>query len=136
MDGSILELDARSRHQISNRARGQYLVRARHRCYPGTGVHGDPSQFPVYQLTFPGMQARADLQPEFGDRGEDAAGAADCPPGPVEARQEPVAGDIDLVAAKTIELLANRFVMPLAEIPPASIAQLRGARSRTDDIGE
>jgi hypothetical protein len=57
-------------------------------------------------------------------------------PGPVEARQEPVAGDIDLLAAKPIELLANRFVMPLHEIPPASVAQPGGERSRTDDIGE
>jgi hypothetical protein len=34
-----------------------------------------------------------------------------------EARQEPVTGDIDLLAAKPIELLANRFVTPLHEIP-------------------
>ena len=52
-DGSILELYARSRHQISNRTRDHYLVRARHRCYPGTGVHGDPNQFSRLLATQP-----------------------------------------------------------------------------------
>jgi len=56
------------RHQISNRAQDQYLARARRRCYPGTDVRGDPSQFPACQLAFPGMQARADLQPDGRDR--------------------------------------------------------------------
>src|SRR5829696_8509571 len=89
------------------------------------------------QLALPDMQADADLDPEVVSRGDDRLCAAQGGGGrPGEGRQEAVAGRLHLAAAEARELPANELVVPGEQVTPAPVPQLRGARSRVDDIGE
>jgi len=65
-----------------------------------------PPTLTVDELTLTGVQAGADLKPEFPDGLGDRAGAADRARRPVEAREEAVAGDVKLCAAEADELAA------------------------------
>ena len=50
--------------------------------------------------------------------------------------EEPVAGGVDLAAAKTVQLVADHGVVPVEQHAPLPVAQLHGAVGRTDDVGE
>jgi len=54
----------------------------------------------------------------------------------VERREEAVAGRVHLSAPKVVELSANERVVSGEKLVPGSIAKLRRARGRADDVGE
>ena len=55
---------------------------------------------------------------------------------PVERREEPVAGRVDLAAAEALELAPDERVVPLEQVAPAPVAELRRPLGRADDVGE
>src|SRR5208282_6809940 len=57
----IAELNARSRHQILDRAGNQHFIRVGRALYAGCDVHRDTADTVVDQLAFAGMQSGAHL---------------------------------------------------------------------------
>jgi hypothetical protein len=55
---------------------------------------------------------------------------------PIERREEPVAGRVELAAAEAAELAADGRVMPLEQRTPARVAQQGCDPGRADDVGE
>ena len=82
------------------------------------------------------MQACADLDPEFAHAFSDRTGTADRARRAVEAREEAVAGDVELRTAKADEFAADECVMALEQLPPGTIAELSRLRRRADDVSE
>ena len=103
----VLELDPRARHQVLHRARDEHLAR------PGLGGHscadadGDSRELAVVQLTLAGVQARAQVEPELADMGDDRLRTADGARRPVEGREEAVARGVELLATEAGELAAH-----------------------------
>jgi hypothetical protein len=78
-------------------------------------VHRDAGQIVPDNLDLARVQAAADRDPESSQRVTHRHGAADRPRGPVEGREEPVAGRIDLPSAVAGQDLAHRGVMALQQ---------------------
>ena len=70
------------------------------------------------------MDPGANLEAELRDALDDLAGARDRPSRPVEAREEPVARDVELTAAEAGQIGADDLMMLLEQLTPATIAQL------------
>ena len=95
-----------------------------------------PRTFVAVELALAGVDARTDVDAELPQRVADRERAADGARRTVERGEEPVAGGVDLAAAKPLELAPNRGVVRAEELAPAAIAELHGPLRRADDVGE
>jgi hypothetical protein len=82
------------------------------------------------------MHTGSDLEPDRTQLLDDCLGAAHCPRRPVERREEPVAGRIDLTTPESAELMTHHGVVPLEQLLPCAVANCAGPLGRTDDVGE
>src|ERR1700747_1417918 len=73
------------------------------------------------------MEAGADLDSELTRVLADRARTPNRTGRTVEAGKEPVAGLLDLAAPEPLELRAHQRVVALAQLPPTTVAQRRGA---------
>ncbi len=78
------------------------------------------------------MHAAADLDPERPDGTHELLGTRDRPRRSVEPREEAVARRVLLPAAEALELFADDRVVPLHQLLPSPIAQLRLTLRRAD----
>lgn len=67
-----------------------------------------------------------DLESERARPFDGRPGAADGAAGPVEARQEAVAGGVDLPPAEACQLPTDQLVVALEQLPPRAIAEPGG----------
>ena len=67
--------------------------------------------------------------------GDQCARALDRSTGPVERGEEAVSGGIDLIATELRETPANHRVVAVEEVTPRTVADLRRALGRADDVG-
>ena len=77
-----------------------------------------------------------DLEPQLADAVADRDRTADRAGRAVERREEPVADDLDLVAAEPLELTAHDPVVVGQQGLPADVAELGRPLGRADDVGE
>src|SRR5260221_12172912 len=99
VDPAILEQEPRPRDEVADDARRPHLAVAREGGHPSADVDRDALDAMAAQLDLAGVHAGANLDAERADRDLDRKRAADGPSGTVEARQEPVAGGVDLLAS-------------------------------------
>jgi 3-oxoacyl-[acyl-carrier-protein] synthase II len=103
-----------------------------------------PPHLPVDELTLAGVEPDAYVHAELPNRSDDSARAADRTGGPVEAREEPVARSVDLLAPEPRELSSYRFgradVMlaggseaPITRVAIAGFSAMRALSQRNDD---
>src|SRR6266545_6408674 len=82
------------------------------------------------------MEACADVQPKLPDRPGNRLRTPYSARRSVEAREEPVAGRVELAPAEAIELSTHERVVRGNELRPAPVADLRRALGRADDVRE
>ena len=99
-------------------------------------MHRNAAELVAHDLALAGVETGADPDAEGANGVADGAGAADGAGGAVEGGQEAVARGIELPAAESDDLAANRGVVGLEEIPPGTIPDGRGGRSGAHDVGE
>ena len=136
MRASVLEGDPRARDEVLDRARDKHLARLGPGGNAGAGVDGDPRHLPVQQLTLACVETRAHLQLQRVHVLDDRLRAPDRPRRPIEAREEPVAGGVDLTSPEPDELPPYQLVVTLQELVPSTISQHCRPLGRTDDVGE
>src|ERR1043165_5870630 len=129
------EAETRARDEVFDRAGDEHLPRLRLLRDTSSDVYCDPANLAVHQLALTGMQACANLQAELAHALADRAGAANRARRPVEPREEAVAGDVELGAAKTEELTADQRMVALEKFAPAPVAKIARLRSRADGVG-
>src|SRR5262249_58605905 len=93
---TVLELDARARDEVLDRLRDEHLSARREAGHAGADVHRQPGELLPHALALARVDPRADLEPQVWNALDDLAGARDRACRPVEAREEPVAGGVDL----------------------------------------
>ena len=108
---AVLEGDARAGHEVLDGSRHEHLARAGGGSDARSGVDGDSRRLPGDDFALAGVNADANLEAELVNQLGDGASAADRPGRSVEAREEPVAGSVDLAAAEACELLSDRGVV-------------------------
>jgi hypothetical protein len=99
-------------------------------------VNREPSELLSDQLALAGVKSDADPQPEQGHGLADCGSAPNGLRGPIEAREEPVSGGIDLAPSETLEFLADNELKALEELLPAAIADCRRPLGGADDVDE
>src|SRR5437867_2572441 len=107
MSAAVLEGEAGAGDEVLDGARDEHLAGPGLRSDPRARVDGDPGDLAVQEFALAGVQAGAHLEPQLADLLDDRLRAADRPRGPVEAREEAVAGGVDLPAAEAGELLSH-----------------------------
>src|SRR5687767_8650653 len=112
----MLELDSRPRHQVLHGARDDHLPRPGLAGHARADADGDSRELAVVQLALAGVQARAQLEPELTDVGDDRLRAANRSRRPVEGREETVSRGVELCPAEARELTPHGGVMPRKEI--------------------
>src|SRR3954468_18433591 len=99
-------------------------------------MDGDPAELSINDLALTGVQARSDLDPQLGDLPADRRSAAYATRRPIERREEPVAGGVQLTAAMASQLSSHNRVVALHDLPPSRIPHLRQMNRRVDDVRE
>jgi hypothetical protein len=82
------------------------------------------------------MEARADLEAELAEAISNRTGAPNCARRPVEGREEPVSGCVDLVPTESTELIPNELMVLLQELSPRPVTELGRSRWCVDDVRE
>jgi hypothetical protein len=99
-------------------------------------VDGKTTELSVDHLALTGMHPG----PHFDAQGprcvSDRASATHGSGGTVERGEQSVAGGVDLLAAKAVELAANERMVRLEQVAPSSVTELDGAVRRGDDVHE
>ena len=132
----VPEPEARAGDRVAERRGHQHLTGLPDPHHPGRDVHREPADLPLHQLGLAEMGAGANLDPELADGVDDRAGATDRVRGPVEAREEAVPRGVQLAPPMALQLLSDERVVPLDQVPPPAVPQIRGDLGRADDVGE
>ena len=107
----IFERDLGACNEILDGARSEHLARRSDRGDARPDDDGEASRLTVDDLALAGVQARPDVESEFGNCCNDRGGAAHRTRRPVEAREEAVTSRVDLASTKADELLPDKSVM-------------------------
>jgi hypothetical protein len=99
-------------------------------------VHREAANVVASEFDLTGVAPGADIQAEVADGCAERLGAADGPGGPVEGRQQAVAGGVDVAAPVPFDLPARQVIMLGEEIGPAGVAELGQPLGGPDDVGE
>src|SRR5207245_8629287 len=117
------EGDARVEAEVGYRSGEHCVARA------GVGedargdVHRDAADITIFDLTFAGMQAGADLQAKRTRGLANRLGTADGPPGTIEGGGQVVARHGGRAPAETRELLPGHRLIRPAAVAPAAVAE-------------
>ena len=103
----ILEFDPGPGDEVLDGARHDDLRRLRGRRHALADVHREPADVVATKLDLAGVQADAHVDVQGGRGRTDRTRAANTARGPVERREEPVTGRLDLVATEGLELAAD-----------------------------
>ena len=123
----IFERDLGACNEILDGVRSEHLARRSDGGDARSDDDGEATRLTVDDLALAGVQARSDVESEFGHCRHDRVGAPHRTSRPVETREEAVTGGIDLAPTKADELLPDERVVALDEIAPARVAQFRCA---------
>src|SRR3954470_99258 len=124
------------RHQLLHRTRHQHLAGARFCGDAGADVEGEADRLSAAHGVFAGMQADPDLEAERTHGLLDRGRAIDSGGRRLERRQHAVARGRDFLAARALQLLADRRVIMTHDLGPADIAELCGFCGGADDIDD
>ena len=136
MLAALVELKARAGDEILHRLRDEHFSPARQSRDARADRDGDAGDLALVQLALARVDARANLEPELAHAVHDRVRAANRPRGPVERREETVAGGVLLVAAEPGQLAPHEGVVPVEQLPPGVVAESSGPLGRTDDVRE
>jgi hypothetical protein len=133
---NVREPNASARHQIFDRTRDEDLAGRCLRHDPGPDVHRDSADVLAHQFALAGVEARPDLNTQFGNLVPHPGCASDGSGWTVECGKEAVPDRLDLPPAKLDERLADQRVVMLQQIPPPVVAEPAGSLGRANDVGE
>jgi hypothetical protein len=132
----ILEDQAGSGCQVSDRRGHQDLRGSGERHDPRSSVHGDAVDVLAFSLDLARMDTRTDLDPDrtssLGDRGRTPHG----PSGAIERRKEPVTSCVDLDTVETLKLVPDQLVVLRQKLAPPGVSQKSGSLRRPHDVRE
>src|SRR6266542_532231 len=130
------EAEARHGDQIPDGARHEHHARRRQRRDTCPDVDRDAARLAAGHLALARVDAGADLETERAHGVDDGTRAADRPRRPVEHGQYAVPGRVDLATATAPEFAPNEREVPLEELAPGAVAELRDPVGRAHDVGE
>src|SRR4029079_8236381 len=116
--------------EVLDRLRDEDLPRLGLRRHPSPDRDGDPRDLAVQDLALAGVESGPNLQADPFYRLPDRRGAPDRARRPVEAREEAVAGRVELRSPKPRKLLADGGVGALQPLQAASHSAARPAQRR------
>jgi hypothetical protein len=99
-------------------------------------VDGEPSEVVASDLALAGVESDTDFDSQVACGFADGLGAANGPRRTVKGCDKAVACSVDLVATKASELLAHGSIVSIQGQTPALVAERRGLRGRSNDVGE
>ena len=99
-------------------------------------MHCNAAKLFTDYFTLAGVDASANCYTDLLDGFSNRAGATHSSRRPVKARQEAIAGRINLATAIAFKLLPNQEVVMVKKLFPCPITDLGGPLSRTHDVGE
>ena len=132
----VLEHEARTGDQVFHRLGHEHVAGSGLARDPGADADGEPAHLVADLLDLPRVQTCPDVDAERSNGLNDRTRAPDAPSRAVEAREEPVAGRVDLGAAVAREKATDDRVMPFEYVAPRSVSELGRSLGRTDDVGE
>src|SRR5680860_392325 len=133
---TVVELEARARDQVLDRARHDDLRRLRDRGHPLTNVDRHAADVVPADLDLAGVQADPDLQAQARSRVADGTAAADRARRPVEGGQKAIPHRLHFAALERLQLVADGRVVSIEEVLPPTIAEGRRSFGGADDVGE
>ncbi len=112
MLAAILELEAGPGDEVLRCRADENVARVTERHDAGTHVHGDAARLLARTaLDLARVHAGTHREPERAESVLDRLRAADRARRPVEDREDPVPGGIDLLAGEAVELASHRLVV-------------------------
>ena len=111
----VFERDARTGDEVAHRGGHQHFAGTGQGSHARPDVHRDAGQLVANNLDLARMKAATNRDRESSQRVAHRDGAADRPRRPVEGREEPVAGRIDLPSAVAGQDLTHRGVVVLQQ---------------------
>src|SRR5439155_1308530 len=133
---TVVELEARAGDQITDSAGDKDLSGLGLGRHPRPDVDSDASHRVPSELDLTRVQTGPHLEAQRSDRVADRTRAADRPRGPVEDREDAVAGSVDLPSMEPLQLSADRLVVRLEELAPPPVTERRRLLCRADDVRE
>ena len=116
----VLEDESGAGDEVAHGARDQDLARAGQGRHARADVDGDATnRSAATNFDLAGVHTCTDLEPEPAHRAADGEGAAHRPRGPVEDRQQAVAGLIHLTPAMPLELSTGHAIELVEKVLPA-----------------
>jgi hypothetical protein len=119
---AVIEPEERAREQILYGRGDEDLTCAAERGHARRDVDAQSTELRTADLDLSRMDPGPDPEVQSRCRLDDGAGASDRRTRPIECREEPVAGGIDLPSLETLELGADEPVVLFEEVSPASVA--------------
>ena len=99
-------------------------------------MDGDAAHFFVQQFALASVKTGANFEVELSQAVSNRPPAVDGACGAVERREKPVAGRVDLLAAKPRELAPDLGMVLLKELAPGTVTEVSRSRRRADDVRE
>src|SRR5262245_58036126 len=120
---AICEIDARADHEVLDGLGHQDLSGRCQGSHARSDVDGQPSEVVTADLALTGVEADAQVDPEFPGRLDDRLCAANGASRAVEGCKEAVPAGFDLSTTMPPELLAHGSVVAVEQRPPTVVAQ-------------
>jgi hypothetical protein len=127
MRPAVVERDPRADDEVFYRPGCQDLAGRGQPSDTRADVDGETRDLFLTALDLARVHTGANLQPEASHAVADRASAAERTSWTVEASEDAIPCEVDLAAAKPLELAPHQTVMPLEQVVPLTIAELGGA---------
>ena len=136
MLSSLVEAQARARHEVLHRSRHKDLACCGKCSDPCGNVDGDASHVRFSNLDLAGMQAAANFNVQWADSLGNRASTADRASWPVESGKKSVSKRSNFAAPVTREFASHGGVMSVQQIVPAVVTHFLGPRGRAHNVCE
>ena len=123
---AFLELDSRASDEVFDGSGDEDFAWGGFRGHASSGVDRDTGRLVAHEFALAGVQPAPKLDSERAHGVADRARTPDCARRAVEAREEAVAGGVDLSPAKTRELATPEGVVLSEQVAPPAVAELCG----------
>src|SRR5688572_19435761 len=135
MHAAIVESESRSGSEVAHGGGREYLSWLRQLADPRADDRRDPADLARDVFALTGLRSGTDLETQIADTIAHGQRTAHRARWTVECRVEPVARRVLLEATMTLQLLTDDRVMPLDELSPSAVSELRGGGGPANDVG-
>jgi hypothetical protein len=136
VDTSILEKEARSSNQITDRIRHEGLTGACCACNSRGNMDRNAANLVTLHVDLADMETTTDCNTKLRDRVGDYGGTTHCPRWAIENTDKPITPIADIQTAKSLYLISRYVVVSVEQDSPCSVSDFRHLLGRVHDIGD